>query len=642
VTKTLRDGTGLARTARRIGHGLLALAALGAATTYYFHVFRFSTDLPFTRGLGDWIDPYYVNVVLENWYYSVVNLNGSTTPPMYFPDVAARYSHGFILYAPIYTAIRLFAHPFVANTLTVAVVMIGGSWCLYLLFRRLGLAAIEAFVLSACFYTSPNVVNSGIVVWAQRASVFMIPAILLVLLAAIRRVEHRPRVGIVLGAVAGLLIGLFLSQDFYTAALVGLLGGLIASTFALRQPRASLAWVRARLTEIATLSKDVSRASQPSLFWLAAACVLGIAALWFTFFPVERFYIAGQGFSVRDPRRAWNLALIPFSWYFGRWALLLLMVVVRRAPGSIARAVNELLDGWRPEHRRLAKAVAGGSFVGVLVFLWIYLGPYLDFPTFAREMIMEVLYRPSGLMSLLDNQLFSSVRPFEIALGLVLILWVFPRTVDRRTRVDGLWFLFVSALVILMPLRFGDFSPWMTFFSWLPGMSAIRDPKRMIIVYELALVLVAAVWLTRMPRWSLPRMAAVLLVAGITINEWHTMELPYQRETRVFDQWVRSPIQIDPSCRSFFMKGASDTYMARSGNMWSLYAIDAAFIAMEHSIPTMNGYSAWAPRDWALANPQDLPGYPGQVDEWIRKFHLQGTCELDIDARTMKPHVVRQ
>jgi hypothetical protein len=589
------------------------------------------------------MDPYYVNVVLENWYYSVVHLQASTTPPMYFPDVAARYSHGFILYAPIYIAIRLFAHPFVADTLTLAVVMIGGSWCLYLLFRRLGLAAIEAFVLSACFFTSPNIVNPGTVVWAQRTSVFLIPPILLVLLVAIRSVERRPRIGVALGAVAGLLSGLFLAQDFYTAALVGLLGGLIASTFALRQPRASAAWVRERRTEIATLSRDVPPARRPSVFWLAAAAFLSIAALWFTIHPVERFWIAGQGVSVRDPRRAWNIALIPFSWYCGRWGLLLLMVLVRRTPGGFARVVNTLFDGWRPERRRLAKAIAGGSFAGVLVFLWIYLGPYLDFQTFGRQTIMDVLYQPRSIaVWILDNQLFSSVRPFEIALGLVLILWVFARTVDRRTRVDGLWFLAVSALVVLMPVKFGNFSPWMTFFSWLPGMSAVRDPKRMMHVYELALVLVAAVWLTRMPRWSLPRMAAVLLVAGVTINEWHLMVIPYQRETRVFDQWVRSPIQIDPSCRSFFMKGASADYMSRSGDRWSLYAIDAGFIALEHGIPTMNGYSAWSPGDWRLGSPQDERGYPRSVDDWIRKFHLQGTCELDIDARTMKPHVVRQ
>jgi hypothetical protein len=72
--------------------------------------------------------------------------------------------------------------------------------------------------------------------------------------------------------------------------------------------------------------------------------------------------------------------------------------------------------------------------------------------------------------------------------------------------------------------------------------------------------------------------------------------------------------------------------------MWSLYAIDAMFISLNHSIPTLNGYSAWWPDQWALANPQE-PGYSGVVEQWIARHHLRDVCELDIEARTMRPFV---
>jgi hypothetical protein len=65
--------------------------------------------------------------------------------------------------------------------------------------------------------------------------------------------------------------------------------------------------------------------------------------------------------------------------------------------------------------------------------------------------------------------------------------------------------------------------------------------------------------------------------------------------------------------------------------------MDAAFIALNHSLPTLNGYSAWAPIDWDLANPQE-PTYPGRVARWIESHNLRDVCALDIEARTMTPY----
>jgi hypothetical protein len=101
---------------------------------------------------------------------------------------------------------------------------------------------------------------------------------------------------------------------------------------------------------------------------------------------------------------------------------------------------------------------------------------------------------------------------------------------------------------------------------------------------------------------------------------------------------VEAPIAIDSSCESFFIKGASDAYMSRSGNMWSLYAMDAMFISLRTSLPTLNGYSAWWPDGWRLSNPQ-TPEYPTSVAQWIAQNGLRRVCALDIEARTMTPYV---
>ena len=112
--------------------------------------------------------------------------------------------------------------------------------------------------------------------------------------------------------------------------------------------------------------------------------------------------------------------------------------------------------------------------------------------------------------------------------------------------------------------------------------------------------------------------------------------LGYGRPLAVFHRWVDAPIDIDPSCRSFYIKRGSTEYMSRSPNMWALYAGDSMFIALKYGLPTLNGYSAWVPSGWELTNPPE-PTYVERVREWIRENNLRDVCELDIEARTMRP-----
>ena len=111
----------------------------------------------------------------------------------------------------------------------------------------------------------------------------------------------------------------------------------------------------------------------------------------------------------------------------------------------------------------------------------------------------------------------------------------------------------------------------------------------------------------------------------------------YGRPTAVFDRWVKAPIAIDPSCRSFLMLPASAEYESRYGHRASLYGVDAAFIALQQSLPTLNGYSAWLPAGWDLCNPPH-PDYGNAVTRWITEHQMSGVCILDLDARTMTPY----
>jgi hypothetical protein len=238
-----------------------------------------------------------------------------------------------------------------------------------------------------------------------------------------------------------------------------------------------------------------------------------------------------------------------------------------------------------------------------------------------------------------DLNAYTSVRPFILIGVLGAAAWLPWLRIERRIRLYWLWFFFISSIVLLVPLRFDDLSLWKTLFRPLPGFAAIRDPKRIIHLYELAVVLVTALFLAQLPRQSAFRTAATSLVLLLTLADWNRQTFGFGRPVAVYERWVAAPIDVDRSCRSFFIKGASDEYMTRSDNMRTQYAIDSTFVALNRSIPTLNGYSAWSPEGWELHGPHEV-GYAGRVQRWIDRHRLSGVCEFDIDRRTMKPYNV--
>jgi hypothetical protein len=91
---------------------------------------------------------------------------------------------------------------------------------------------------------------------------------------------------------------------------------------------------------------------------------------------------------------------------------------------------------------------------------------------------------------------------------------------------------------------------------------------------------------------------------------------------------------VDERCSSFYIKPASSVYGNRPNTVWTTYSLDAMFVSLNHSIPTLNGYSAWGPSGWTLGNPTDET-YPAAVRQWIERHQLRNVCELDIEKRTM-------
>lgn len=209
---------------------------LAVSLSFLSRAFQLSLATFWDSGMGDWMDPYFINALLEHWYRSVLSGTDPSSPPMYFPTRhTLGYSHGLVLYAPFYLPLRPFLHPFQAYNLTLFVVLEIGIVCLYVLFRKFfRLSFIESLLLTAFFFTSQNVVNGPISVWSQRASVFLIPPILLILLVSTRTDGRR---SVILAWLSGLLASLLFTHDFYTAQFALFFMVLLAAAVLLERRR---------------------------------------------------------------------------------------------------------------------------------------------------------------------------------------------------------------------------------------------------------------------------------------------------------------------------------------------------------------------------------------------------------------------
>lgn len=561
-----------------------------ASLVYVGGVFHLRDGEFGSHAIGDWMDPYFINGLLEHWNHAVRTLTDPASPPMYFPATGTiGYSHSLILYAPFYVPLRLFLHPFQAYNATVFLVMVVGIVSLYALLRRMQLSIAEAAVLTAFFASSQNVVNGTTGVWTQRASVFLLPPILL--LGGLLARSERRRLMSAFGVA--FLATLIYAHDFYTAHFAVLLAAGLLAPFL---PVTRMAeWLRAYY------------AGQPApRRWILAIAAVATAATALVMltggFDVRPF---GVRFSMRDWRRPAVLALASLAIFAWR---------ARELPG---RDLLALLSPW-------SRGLCAGAMAGALIFVWMYASAYADHSGFGKDDIWAALVTRDGYLS---------QRVFVLASALVVIGAASTNGHPALRRFAAVLAV-MSVLVFVTPYRFNRFSPWLAFVAHLPGMGIIRDPKRIIYLYELAVVL-AAGWMLPQSR-RLYRAGVTLMALLFVVLQPNRNVFDYERANAVFDKWVAAPIAIDPVCASFYIKGASADYMSRSPHMGTLYGNDALYIALRHSIPTLNGYSAWSPPEWELWNPQE-DTYPGRVRTWIARHRLTNVCELDIDARVMAP-----
>lgn len=582
------------RRARLWRASFVLLVSLGYLS-YVFHLF--SREF-WTAGIGDWMDPHFINALLEHWYRSVTQFRDPSSPPMYFPvRHALGYSHGLILSAPFYVLVRPLLHPLLADNVSLLLIMECGIVCLYLLFRRFAeLSVPESLVLCAFFFTSANVTNSATGIWSQRASVFFIPPILLMTLISRKRAPLPW--GLLLAFTSGLLATLLLTQDFPTGVFAALLLVLMTA-------------VPLLVTAIVRIKSVWGKIGFPiivlSLSWVVYLSIFG--------------GIDTRIFGIRIASDRWQKPVLI--------------------------AVVLLVALWKPIGFRLAMirpwavAFIAGAILGVGVFLWIYLPAYGELHGFPpSELILRMRAPLHSALDLLQCvRIYDTWRPFALVLFLAIVMW----TPALRIRIPGLarvwvlWLLISSIFVVLVPFQLGTFSIWRAWLVPIPGITAVRDPRRIIYLYDLVIVLGAGFVMAHARQSLLARRVMTAALVVLIAVTWNGETFFFKRPVALYDQWVDAPIDVDPSCRSFFIQRASDVYRMQLRDPWMLYGINATFVALKTSVPTLNGYSGRYPNDWHLFHPHNID-YDEEVDRWIRSHALQQVCVFDIDLRTMRPY----
>jgi hypothetical protein len=334
---------------------------LAASAGYLAFVYRLDDEQSRVLGLGDWIDPYCINGLLEHWFHVARTLANPASPPMFHPAPhVLGYSHGLILFAPFYVPLRLWLHPFHAYTGAIFAVMMVGVACLYVLMRRGGRSFVECVGLCALFFSSPNVMNGMTGVWTQRASVFLLPPVLLL---ATRSVDGRGWRGAVPVFTAGLLASLMYVQDFYTAHLSMLLVVWFGAAVVMVEHRGTAGAFAGAF--VRPPSRAARRAFGIALVGAAAAALILVSG-------GADVRVAGIRLVARDWRRPAVVALLAAAFVIARDPRLVSML--RRA-GSGA---------W-------LRVFAAGAAVGAGVFLWIYLPAFREHSGFAAAEVHRAL-----------------------------------------------------------------------------------------------------------------------------------------------------------------------------------------------------------------------------------------------------------
>jgi hypothetical protein len=213
-------------------------------------------------------------------------------------------------------------------------------------------------------------------------------------------------------------------------------------------------------------------------------------------------------------------------------------------------------------------------------------------------------------------------------------------TSDERTRVLFVRVFGIAVLLLWMSfVDWGVIQPYVFYYRFVPGGSAMRVPARLVLLFPavwVPIVAIGAYWILKRIsrfRWTVFAGLAILIVEQHSPCPQLSTNLELARERLA--KFVPAPARY---CASFYVVGfvpRSET----SSLVEFFYGpqVDAMTLAYRFRIPTLNGNSTVYPPGWNIGSPID-PKYMNAVNDWISRNGLSKVCRLDLFTGEWRQH----
>jgi len=211
----------------------------------------------------------------------------------------------------------------------------------------------------------------------------------------------------------------------------------------------------------------------------------------------------------------------------------------------------------------------------------------------------------AGLPMRHEHQMFVGAVPMLLAIGGFLL---------GRRQSRGMAFPLVSGsliLLLVLTLSIGGVSFWYV-FTKLPLASAIRAMTRIILVFLFPVAFLSALaidWLILQPNW---RRKLLFVIIPLLLFEFSA--IPPGRSSKA--EW-RNRLAASERAVPADLAPGSILFYAQTGDVFYADEIDAMWTALNHGLPTLNGYSGLYPPGYSVEFGNDCAELPQRIRQYL-------------------------
>lgn len=347
-------------------------------------------------------------------------------------------------------------------------------------------------------------------------------------------------------------------------------------------------------------------------------------------------------------RKEWRFFLVACAWmtwqfycgiYIGFFTALMLaaqfVIYILFAFGAsrkdVARAGTDFLEGWKKQER--TEKIVFLIFLFFLVVLLILLFfPYLRVSHLygakrTWEEIEAMLPRPqsyfladaSALWSSLSKDMGSNIpmrHEHQMFLGVVpLLLAAIGVAIGMQTGYgDRIFFPLLAGtivVVIALTIYVDGYSLWY-FFYFFPGASAIRAMSRIDLALLFPIAYLSAISIDKFNFSKNGRYALFILLLPLLVFEFSSTKM----ETTPKSEWRMRLVQAEARIQQPLQKD-SILFMAQQTGIFFVDELDAMWVALQHRVRTLNGYSGGLPPGFAVEYGHDCSELPKRVLSYL-------------------------